>query len=165
MSDYSLSVILTRTLLGLSDLQINDNNLYRIAGGDQFLSGAVTWERESTKSPYVEGEFTTNRRRSSIQERIAVEVFRGDSTGISGNAKFALEANVQKLIDAFTQDAFVMNIVVNKNTSWQQEWHWACEAADYAVQFTGPRFVAQQAQAVFTVIRNPVPTDLTWSTW
>lgn len=165
MPDFTLSALVTRTQLGLSDLQINDNLNYRISGADQFMQGTVIWERDSTKSPYVEGEFTTNRRRSNVQERLGVEVFKGDSAGISGQGKFALEANIQQLIQAFTQDAFVINATANSGTTWQQEWHWACEAADYAVTITGPRLASQQALVVFTVIRNPVATDLTWSTW
>ena len=165
MPDFTVTVNVTRTQLGLSDLNINDGVNYKISGADQFVQGAVTWERDTTRSPYVEGEFTTNRRRGNVQERLGIEVFKGNSAGISGQGKFALEANIQQLIQAFTQDAFVLNMTAASGTTWQNEWHWACEAADYSVVITGPRLASQQALVTFTVIRNPVATDLTWSAW
>jgi hypothetical protein len=164
MPSFSLSVLVTRTQLGLADLQVNDNVNYKMSGND-FMNGQVTYERETVRSPYVEGEFTTNRRRSNVREQVAFDVFPGNSTGISGVTKYALEANIQQLIAAFTQDAFIMTIVANSGTTWQQEWYWACEAADYAVSMTGPRFIARQGIVAFSLIRNPVPTNLTWSSW
>jgi hypothetical protein len=164
MSSFGLSVKVTRTQLGLADLELNDNLNYRMAGGELFQAN-VSWERQTTKSPYVEGEFTTNRRRNNVQETMAFDVFPGNSAGISGQSKFALEANLQQIIAAMTQDSFRMDVVVSKSTQWQQEWHWNCEASDYSVQMTNARFVARQGIVTFMVIRNPVPSDLTWSSW
>lgn len=164
MATFGLSVLISRGQLGLSDLQVNDNINYRVAGTDIF-QGQVVYERQVARSPYVDGEFTTNRKKNNVQEIITFDVFRGNSAGISGQAKYALADNIQKLIAAFTQDSYTMTVVANSGTTWQQEWFWACEAADYNVQMTGPRFAAQQALVAFQVIRNPVPTNATWSTW
>ncbi len=164
MPSFSLSALISRGQLGLADLQVNDGINYRMAG-TEFSQGQVAYEREVVRSPYVEGEFTTNRRRGNVRETITFDVFPGTSTGISGQAKYALEANIQQLVTAFTQDAFTMTVVANRSTTWQDEWYWACEAADFNVQLSGPRMMARQGLVAFSLIRNPVPTNLTWSSW
>ena len=52
-----------------------------------------------------------------------------------------------------------------KSHQLPDEWYWACEAADFNVQLSGPRMMARQGLVAFSLIRNPVPTNLTWSSW
>lgn len=139
-ADLSLSVTVSRTLLGLSDLPINDHVTYYVA--PQFLGGQVQWNRQQVTSPFTDGAVTVYRNRQLVTEQIAVEVMA--RTGAE------LKAAVDTLIDAFLQDSFTLTV-----TSDGATYQYACEAADYALLWAGPRMIARQAQVMLSVPRQP----------
>ncbi len=143
MTDLTMSVEISRTSLGLAALEINDHTSYIVAG-PEFLGGQVAWDRSQVSSPFVDGEVTTHRRRQNVSENIAVEVL-GDNTA-------DLQSNTRAIIDAFSQDSFTLTVELDSSTSV-----YLCEAADYKVVSSGPRYVANQLQVVFAVPRKPMP--------
>jgi hypothetical protein len=143
MPNMHLSVQVTRTSLGLSNLEINDHNSYYVA--DSFMGGQVAWQRTQVSSPWIDDEVTVNRRRGKVMENVVVEVL--------GLTQSALSANISTLIEAFNQDNFTLGVTIDGvQRSYQ------AEAADYQVQWNGPRQVAKQIQVVFSVPRSPIPT-------
>lgn len=142
MPELSMGVVLTRDLLGLGDLAINDHLNYYI--GPQFLGSMVSWNRQQATSPFIDGAVTTYRTRSQVTEQVLVEVL-GDSAA-------ELHTNLAALVAAVCQDAYRLNVSVDG-----QSWAYACEAADYQVAWAGPRLVARQVQVSLGIPRSPVP--------
>lgn len=142
MSDLALSVLVSRSALGLSDLDINDHIDYIVAG-PEFLGGQQSWDRTQVSSPFADGEVTTMRRRQNVQENIVLEVL-GDTTS-------EVHSNAQTVIDAFSQDAFTITVSINGAST---AYH--CEASDYKLITSGPRYSAQQIQVLFVVPRKPI---------
>ncbi len=137
-----MSVVCSRALLGLADLEINDHVSYYVAPA--FLGGGVTWNRTSATSPFCDGAVTTYRTRGVVTEQIGVEVL--------GASAAALNGHLAVLLAAFTQDTFHLAVAIG-----DADWEYACEAADYQVAWSGPRLIARQLQVVFGVPRQPVP--------
>ena len=142
MPDLGLDVSVSRALLGLADLAINDHLAYYLS--PQFLGGQVTWNRQQATSPFVDGAVTTYRTRGMVTEQLGVEVL-GDTPG-------ELDGNLAVLLAAFVQDSFHLAVAIGA-----QSWEYLCEAADYQVAWSGPRFIARQLQVLFGVPRQPVP--------
>jgi len=140
MVDLSISAKVTRT--GDSDLNLNASP-YRLAGPST-LGGNVAWDRTTVSSPVVEGDLTTHRRRTNVQEQVVVYV--------TGTDQANMWANIRTLVDAFSQDRFTMQL--NIGTAVNQ---WDCEAADYSVSVDTPHMVARYAVVTFNVIRKPRP--------
>ena len=136
-----MSVLVSRTLLGLPALQINDHLNYKVA--PQFLGGNVQWNRTKVTSPFLDGEVTTQRTRQNVSEQIAVEIFAGSAA--------ELQANTAALLAAFSQDSFVLTVTIAGTVYAYQ-----CEAADAQTAWTGPRMMAHQGQVVFGVPRQPL---------
>lgn len=143
MPDLTLSCTISRTLLSLSALELNDHVKFYIGAESQ--PGQVTWQREQVTSQFVEGDFTVSRRRGNVMETVTLEVL--------GDNQAQLQTNLAELIAAFKQDSFTLTTTFN-GTSYA----WACEAADYQVLWSGPRMVANQIQVQFQVPRKPIPT-------
>jgi hypothetical protein len=140
--DLAMSVTLSRTLLGLGDLEINDHLNYAV--GPQLLGGTVAWNRQKATSPFLDGEVTTQRSRQNVTEQVAVEVYAGDAA--------ELKANTAALITAFCQDSFVLTVTLEGTFYVYQ-----CEAADVTIAWVGARMMAHQGQVTFAVPRQPVP--------
>lgn len=145
MTDVAMSVTITRSSLGLLDLDINDHLNYIVAG-PEFLGGQMSWERNQVSSPFVDGDFTVNRRRQNVTENVVIEIMAGSG--------LELQVNTRVLTQAFSQDEFYMKVEINRATSI-----YLCEAADYRLITSGPRYVAHQIQSVFSVPRRPIPTS------
>jgi hypothetical protein len=145
MPDLGLAVTVSRSALALTDLDINDHVAYRCAA--QLLGGQVSWRRNQVSSPWIDGAVTVSRAREMVTEQLGVEVFGATAT--------ELETNVAALVQAFGQSSFTLTVTVEGLAHG-----YACEAADinYAQFWNGPRLVARQAQLVFSVPRQPVPT-------
>lgn len=141
MSDISMQVTITRTLLSLGDLSLNDHTNFYAAPSSP---AAVTWQRTSVTSPFVDGDITVHRRRGNVTEEMLFEVL--------GTSQSNLQANLDTLIEAFSQDSFTITVTF-AGTSYA----WACEAADYQVIWDGPRVIAKQVQVRLSVPRSPVP--------
>ena len=143
MSLLGMTVSVTRTQLGLPVLQINDHNAYYIS--QSFLGGQMSWTRNQVTSPYLDGAVTVNRTRGMVTEQVVVEVLGGPSQAL-------LQANVATLLAAFSQDSYLLTVII-ATTSYE----YLCEAADYQIAWTGPRFFAKQAQVTFSMPRQPIP--------
>ena len=145
MTDFTLSVLLTRSLLGLSDLQINDHDAYYVAAGssDQ-LSPAVQWEKDQATSRYVEGSVTISRVRRTLNLNLGIEVM--------ADTQADLMANIATLLKAITQDSFTL-----KATFKGVETRWAAEAADYALPRTAARINATQMMVNLVIPVQPIP--------
>lgn len=141
MADLSLHVVVTRDLLGLPDLDINDHASYYLS--PTFLGGQVQWNRNQVTSPFMDGAVTTQRSRQMVNETVQLEVL-GD-----GNAE--LKDNIDALILAVLQDSFELQVGVNNGA-----YRYQCETADYKLFWQGPRFMACQAQVELTIPRQPV---------
>jgi hypothetical protein len=142
VTDVDISCLIERDLLALDPLEIADGNPYYLS--TQFLGSGVAWDRQTVSSRWVDGEFTTSRRRGNVTEQVAVEIVAAST--------LALQLATQALIDAFTQDSFTMTITIDN-----REWAYLCEAADYqSLQWTTPRLSAHQGQVLFGVPRRPV---------
>jgi len=141
--DLTLSVTVSRDLLGLGSLEINDHDAYFMA---PFTPAGVTWSRTTVASPFVEGDITVHRRRANAQESLVVEV--------NGDTQAELSTNLRTLLQAFQQDRFNVDINVGGT-----HYVWACEAADYNVAWDGPRFIAKRLQVTLGVPRMPVPVE------
>lgn len=139
--DLIMSVEVSRDSMGLDPLEINDHLDYAFASPELF-GGQQAWERKQTNSPYVDGDFTVTRRRQNVTEDINIEVFGANNSEVTSNAR--------KLINAFSQDSFTVTLCLNQVYS-----EYTCEAADYKVIGTGPRWVAKQIQVVLSVPRKP----------
>lgn len=96
-----LSVSLTRDLLGMpgSPLEINDHTNYYVS---ELGDNQVTWRRQTTSSPWVDGTVTTNRSKENITRSLSIEVLGDDWPGATANAK--------ALIDTISQDNFIMTL-------------------------------------------------------
>lgn len=140
MADLSLSVTLTRTLLGLPALELNDHDAYAVS--PDFLGAMVTWRRNPVGSPFVDGEVDVYRTRPNVQENIGIEV---DGDGPE------LKANIDALVAAMIQDHFVLT-----TTTPVGVWAYNCFCADYAGQLTGPRLMFGRIKLMFQMPRHPV---------
>ena len=142
MPELGMGAAVSRTALGLADLDINDHLAYYLTPA--FLGGTVSWTRQQVTSPFIDGAVTTYRTRGVVSEQVGVEVLGADVA--------ELNTNLAALLAAFTQDAFHLAVAIG-----DEDFEYACEAADYQVGWSGPRWLATQLQVVFTVPRQPVP--------
>lgn len=143
MVDIFLSVQITRTNLGLANLEINDHTNFAVAPGT--FGAAKDYNRTQVESVYVDGKVTTHRKLDIVTEPVVVEVYGADTPSVY--------ANLETLVAAMSQDTYQIQITIGAYTQT-----WNCEAADVrSVTFDGPRLVASQLQVVFDVIRQPVP--------
>jgi predicted amino acid-binding ACT domain protein len=144
VSDLGVVARVSRTLLSLGDLDINDHSSYVLAG-PQPVQGAVQWERKQISAPWVDGDITVARRRGNSTESISVYV--------AGSNMATLDANMATLKDAFFQDRFTLQIIVGgANHAWD------CESADLSqVVFDTPHAVARYVTMTFSVPRKPIP--------
>jgi len=156
LTDLDLSVTVSRHNLGLDLLQINDQVVYRCAA-TPFLGESMSWTRNQLTSAYIDGAVTVNRARQMVNEQVAVEVS-GRNAAMPKRAPTQLQAqlNMAVLIEAFTQDSFVLELLLGDGTG-AARYSYQCEAADVQVAWASPRAIAMQNQVVFTVPRQPVP--------
>jgi hypothetical protein len=156
MPDLTMSATISRDLLGLSALQINDGTVYRISS-ESFLSGQMQWTRNQISSIYIDGAVTVARSRQIMNENFAVEV-----AGYNpANLKLALtqnyfQANMAALIAAMSQDTLTLDLLVGPSGD-QVHYTYTGEAADVQVAWTTPRFAAMRGLVTFTMPRQPVP--------
>lgn len=129
MAFSSFDVTLTRLELGLGTLDLNDHANYLIA--ENMMGAAQTWNRQTVKSPFVDGEFTVHRAKAQRQETLAVQVLGGTQT--------ILQANLKALTDALSQFRFTWAITMDETNR-----SWSCETADYTVDFSRDRWMAHK---------------------
>lgn len=141
MSEFStFSVLLSRTELGLAPLEINDQSNFIV--GNTIMGGAQNWNRQTVKSPYVDGEFTVNRAKSQVSEQFTVQVL--------GATQTLLQANIATLTDAVSQFRFQLTMTMNESVRT-----WQCETADYTVDWTQARWMARKVLVTLQIPRYP----------
>lgn len=141
MGSPVMGITVSRTLLGLSALDINDHTNYITSA--TFLGSGVTYRRSQVRSPYVDGAITTNRVKDIVQDQIAIDIPAPDQ------ALFQYRIGV--LQDAFAQDEFVLTLTLDGTP-----WAWLCEASDYKMDWSVPRIHGLFGQVQYTLIRQPV---------
>lgn len=101
----TLGCSISRALLSLPDLDINDHVAYKVVSLEP---GREQWELVEASSMFMDGDFTTQRRQRSPRLRLEVEVRGADQATV--------DANKQALRDAAKQDTFVLTFVLNGET-------------------------------------------------
>lgn len=132
----------TRGLLALDDLDINDHTNYSLAPG--IMGGQVTWDRNEVSSPWVDGEITVSRKKRNVQENLIINVY--------GASQAGLQARMVTLVEAFTQDNYSLAFNINGDIRMYK-----CFAADYQVSWDQSRNKAMNVPITFMVPRLPNP--------
>lgn len=140
MDFQTLDATVTRTELGLGVLHLNDHVNYIL--DDEILGGSTSWQRQTTKSPYVDGEFTVNRVLGDVEERISLDVLSDNHIG--------LQANIVQLVKAFSQARYTLTMYVDDSV-----WAYDCEAADYTVGWEKTRRMVHRSTVQLLVRRSP----------
>ena len=136
----SFSLKISRTLLSLADLELNDHFHYYIAEmGDL----GISWNRQTTRSPWVDGEITVQRTRNIVEQRMIVEVL--------GPTRAELFENVRQLSQALNQDTFTLTTVLDGQTT-----QWRGEASDHMVSRDKERIHSVRARVEANVRLQPV---------
>jgi hypothetical protein len=143
MTDITTAATVTRSLLSMADLSINDHTNYVVAG-PAIMAGSVQWDRKQVSAPWVDGDVTVARRRTNVMEPLSVYVAGTDHAGMM--------TNLRTLRDAFVQDRYTLAFTINSEMI-----AWDCEAADYSVLFDTAHVHARYCVATFQIPRKPVP--------
>lgn len=146
MPDITLDLSITRTLLAAAPLALNDHTNFYLAPSSP---AAVSWQRQSVSSPWVDDDIVINRRRGKVTEEILLEV-RGGLVP----TQTTLRTNLSDAIAAFSQDTYVLTLTFDGIA-----YAWNCDAADYQVVWDGPRVVAKSVQLRLSVPRSPIPAQ------
>lgn len=144
MPDLDLSVTVSRTLLGLTDLELNDHVAYAINRDTGFLGGSESWQRNQVGGPWVDGMVTVSRQRQMVEETVPVYVYGATTAVLTGNSS--------ALLAAFRQSDFVMTVRVGGVVVGQ----YACEASDVQRASNGYHWMAKMESWTFTVPRQPI---------
>lgn len=140
MVDLSLNAKVTRTELGLGDLNINGSP-YRIVGSTIF-GGTQGWDRHTVSSPFVDGDVVVRQRRTNVTEQLGIYV--------SGTDTANMFTNIRDLIWAFTQIRYTLQINIGNSVN-----QWDCMTADYSVLVDTPHMVAKYGVVTFNIPRRP----------
>lgn len=136
----SFHVTVTRAELALGPLDINDHLNFIVA--DKIMGGQATWNRQTAKSPFVDGEFTVHRSRAQLKDQMSVQVL--------GDTQTTMQANLATVIAAFTQFRFQMTLALEDGTRIYN-----CETADYTVDWDRLRWMSRQVLVTFDIPRYP----------
>lgn len=140
MPDITLAALITRTSLGLGDLDINDHLNY--ACGVPLLGGEKRYRRNQATSAYQRGAVEISATLDDVIETVTVEVM--------GTSQSNLMANVTTLRDAFAQGSYQLKLTING-----VQHTWACKRADEQYEISTGRLAARQLKWVFSVPRLP----------
>jgi hypothetical protein len=142
MSDFGyFAATVSRTTLGLPALDLNDHLNFIVA--DQILGGQQAWNRQTAKSPYVDGEFLVNATKGLVNDRFAVQVL--------GANQSQMAANLVALTDAFGQPSYTLTVTTDDAVR-----SYLCQPADYTVDWSRERMMARKALVTLAVPRLPV---------
>lgn len=136
----SRSVLVSRTELGLSDLQLSQSGLYYLPDGT-FGGGETAQTRVTSESPQVKGRYPSSIVEGSRTGNMSVHVVSDIEN---------LQAAVQAVIDAMTQFRYML--------AWQFDGlsgTWQCEKADWALGLSGTldaKFLQINTQIVHFVV-------------
>lgn len=142
MSDFGIfDLTITRFELGLPDLDLNDKLSYDT--GAEIFGGQQTWNRQTVKSPFVDGEFLVHRSMANRQENLQIQVLGADQA--------ELQANVQALLDAARQFNFLITLTMDNAAPRV----WSCQTADFTVDWSNTRWLALKALVTLTIPTLP----------
>jgi len=137
-----MSVTVSRDLLGLDPLELNDFIDYSV--DDQFLGGQSTWNIvASADSPYVHGEWPTILKMGNVQERVGVWAYASE--------QLELESKVGAVLAAFRQIQYLLTVTINGQVR-----QFNCQPSDTQYEMTGPLSANKLGHVVCTVRRTPV---------
>lgn len=150
-----VSVMVTRTLLGLPPIDLNDPNTLRHGDGYRIIRGSlgpgdVTWRKTVVDSPFVEGEAVVMAVKQQLHAPIGVRCL--------ARSPAALTDVVQQVCTAFSQIRYTVQVTI-EGTPWGT---WLCQPADWSVGQSGSysefHFMAVQQEIRFNVPRFPSPS-------
>lgn len=142
MADLTVTAVVTRSSLGLPNLNINDHSKYVLT--TTMLGGSVAWQRNAISSPYVDGDITVTRRRPTVVEPMEIYVY--------GTNGANLMWNTAEVINAFCQDAFSLTVTINGATR-----QYSCESSDYSIEYNNAKFASKMCTVRLQVPRKPLP--------
>lgn len=144
MSDLTISLHVTRSELGLGNLDLNDQTNYR-AAGNELNPGAVQWRREVVNSPFVHGGVVMDAVRDTTQGTLSLYAY--------GTTIPQLKSNVDTAVEAFSQDEYKV-VFTHEGATWT----WLCTQADYETGFTTFHLGARMTPIRFSFFRwSPGP--------
>lgn len=142
IADLNLTAIVTRTELGLGDLDLNDEVNFQFGRGIEV--GRLTWRKDVVTSPYVHGRFPVREVKDAVESKITIYVL--------GTDHATLSTNIGVLIGAFTEQyQYELQIIVEG-----QSYSWLCERADYEVAFATETFNAIFVPVSLSFYRSPI---------
>jgi hypothetical protein len=141
MTDFTLAASITRTSLGLGDLDLNDHVNFAISV--PFLGGTGRYVRNLDSSAYMDGEIEINAHLPNITETVGLEVFGANYAAVMTNAGLALAA--------FKQAQYTLTVVIAGHTHT-----WRCQRADWSYEINTGRVSANQVKFQFDVPRSPL---------
>lgn len=136
----SRSVIVSRTLLGLDDLQLSQKDRFYLPDGT-FGGGETAQRRITSESPQVKGRYPSSLVEGNRTGNLSVHVVATEET---------LQNEVQIVIDAMTQ--FMYQLAWNFDGL---SGLWQCEAADWALGESGTldaKFLKLNTQIIHFVV-------------
>jgi hypothetical protein len=139
MATLTLSVKLTRTLLGLDDLELNDHGAYYISELGDY---AIQWDRKTISTPWTDGDITVQRSRRSVERRVVIEVL--------GTTTTQMKQRARTLIDALSQDSYNMTVNMDGDSSTYR-----CEAADYTISWDKERAHSSRTLVSAVIRQSP----------
>lgn len=120
MSGVTLSVSISRTMLGLSTLVLPGTDY----GFGHIELDGVQWDRTFAQSPWVDGRALTGARMQANTLRVPLIVRQDQDAALAG-----LNTAVQALKDAVTQFAWTFSLAATIGVT-TTAYQWACEPAD-----------------------------------
>jgi hypothetical protein len=142
MADLTVVANISRSLLALGDLNLNDYVNFTLA--TPILGGEEAWKRNSQGSAYMDGEVEVNASRGNITETIGVWV--------TGSTHANMMANVTTLKQAFNQATYELYLSINGTVH-----EWRCYRANSSYEFSTGLIASRKVKWTFQVPRNPVP--------
>jgi hypothetical protein len=143
VSDFDLSVLISRNYLGLPPLQLNDHLTYACSGA-QFLGGQVSWRLNEISGPYTEGATAIDATRDMVTEPLSVEVY--------GSTNRDRELAEQAVIAAFSQLSYTLTVDVDNVRSV-----YTGVPSGYQQTYIGPRLAHPQGLLTIQFRRQPRP--------
>lgn len=150
MATLATSVVITRTELSLSDLELNTSSGddYKVIK-NELAGGALGWRRQTVTSPFVEGRALINAVKDVVISPIGIRV--------TGSTQADLKSKMQALVNAFTQQSYQIT-----ETIGGQVWGvYQCEPADIVIGsgsvYHTEQFIAFKQEFRAQIPRKPDP--------
>lgn len=137
------SGLITRPILGLSDLSIVDDPYDVIIDG--LNVGPGTWRRATAESPFVSGRVLAG----AVLD-VATRSFQID---VAGTSLEDVQTNIGTLIAAVSQFSYELSLTLDTGATYR----WACEPADWAVGFTFQHVLGLIAPVSLLIPTSPLP--------